>query len=157
MKYDTITNIYSLCVFGHRSMTFTEQDEINLYNLFEDFVVNKRVGVFNFGGFGDFDDFAHKVATKLKEKYPFIKTVLCLWDGKYPWWAKKRKYDKIEELPLEFDYWYTRLYYRNTAMIDASDLIIFYVTNTENSGAYKAMRHAVLKKRPFINFGVIKQ
>ena len=61
--------IYSLCVFGHRSMTFTEQDEIDLYNLFEDFIVNKRGGIFNFGGFGDFDDFAHTVATKLKEKF----------------------------------------------------------------------------------------
>ena len=35
MKYDTTTNIYSLCVFGHRDMTFTEQNEIDLYNLFE--------------------------------------------------------------------------------------------------------------------------
>ena len=30
--------IYSLCVFGHRDMTFTEQDEMDLYNLFEDYI-----------------------------------------------------------------------------------------------------------------------
>ena len=62
-----IEYIYSLCVFGHRDMTFTEQDAIDLYNLFEDFIVNKRVGIFNFGGFGDFDDLAHKVASKLRK------------------------------------------------------------------------------------------
>ena len=45
MNVSLENNVYSLCVFGHRNMTFTEQDEINLYNLFEDFIVNKKVGI----------------------------------------------------------------------------------------------------------------
>ena len=149
---------YKICCFiGHNEVDFDENLKDKVKTKLIELIEKENYGIFYFGGVGGFDYGCRETVNELKEKYPFIKTVLCLWDGKYPWWAKKRKYDKIEELPLEFDYWYTRLYYRNTAMIDASDLSIFYVTNTENSGAYKAMKHAVLKKRPFINFGVIKQ
>ena len=148
---------YKICCFiGHNEVDFDENLKDKVKTKLIELIEKENYGIFYFGGVGDFDYGCWETVNELKEKYPFIKTVLCLWNGKYPWWAKKRKYDKIEELPLAFDYWYTRLYYRNTAMIDASDLSIFYVTNTENSGAYKAMKHAVLKKRPFINFGVIK-
>ena len=145
MEYDTTTNIYSLCVFGHRNMTFTEQDEIDLYKLFEDFIVNKRVGIFNFGGFGDFDDLAHKVASKLKEKYPFIKRVYICEDYKFisrphkrPKWLKDEDYEEITYLDLNFDYWYSRIYYRNCGIIDHSDYCVFCVDETvEYSGAKK--------------------
>lgn len=159
MKYDTTTNIYSLCVFGHRNMTFTEQDEIDLYKLFEDFIVNKRVGIFNFGGFGDFDDLAHKVASKLKEKYPFIKRVYICEDYKFisrphkrPKWLKDEDYEEITYLDLNFDYWYTRIYYRNCEIIDRSDICVFCVDETvEYSGAKKALEYAKRKKKEIIN------
>ena len=159
MKYDTTTNIYSLCVFGHRDMTFTEQDEIDLYNLFEDFIVNKRVGIFNFGGFGDFDEFAHKVATKLKEKYPYIKRVYICEDYKFisrphkrPIWLKDEYYEVFEYFDMRYTGFYQRIYFRNCEIIDHSDYCVFCVDeNAEYSGAKKALEYARRKHKEIIN------
>lgn len=147
----------SCCFIGHNEVTFSPDFVEILKEEIENLIVKQNYGVFRFGGVGEFDYKCWKLVNELKEKYPFIKTALCLWSGKYPWWAKKRKYDSIEELPLDYDYWYSRLYYRNTAMIDACDLSIFYVTNTENSGAYKAMKHAIKHKKNYINYGKIEE
>lgn len=37
-------------------------------------------------------------------------------------------------------------------MIDKSDVVIFYVEERENSGAYKTFKYAKLKKKYLINF-----
>ena len=36
-------------------------------------------------------------------------------------------------------------------MIDESDYCVFYVANTQNGGAYKAMQYAKRKKKAIIN------
>ena len=37
-------------------------------------------------------------------------------------------------------------------MIDKSDIVLFYVEERENSGAYKAFKYAKQKKKEIINF-----
>ena len=60
-------------------------------------------------------------------------------------------YEQFIYLALSYDYWYTRIYYRNCAMIDRSDYVVFYAEERENSGAYKALRYVVKQKKPYIN------
>ena len=52
---------------------------------------------------------------------------------------------------MKYTGFYQRIYFRNLEMIEQSDFIIFYVNNTENSGAHKAMQYAKRKKKAFIN------
>ena len=159
MNVSLENNIFSLCVFGHRDMTFTEQNEIYIYNLFDYFIVNKRVGIFNFGGFGDFDDFAHKVVTKLKEKYPFIKRVYICEDYKFisrphkrPKWLKDEDYEVFEYFDMRYTGFYQRIYFRNCEIIDHSDYCVFCVDETaEYSGAKKALEYAKRKKKEIKN------
>ena len=104
-----------------------------------------------------FDDLCWKVVTKLKEKYPHLKRIYCLSDprhqriSKRPKWLKDEDYEEFIYLDLDFDYWYQRIYYRNCVMIDRSDIIVFYVEEQENSGAYKAYKYAKQKKKSIIN------
>ncbi len=143
-------------VFGHSEIEITQELEQKLFVTFED-IINKGCEFFYFGGFGMFDDLCHKVVTKLKEKYPHIKRIYCLLDprhqrvSKRPRWLKDEDYEEFVYLDLDFDWWYQRIYCRNCAMIDRSDIAVFYVEPKENSGAYKAYKYAVKKKKVLIN------
>lgn len=140
--------------FGHSSISKEENIEIltrkietTLINLIE----KQDYSIFYFGGFGEFDNLCYKIVTILKQKYPFIKRIYCLEDEKY---LNKLKfnldYNEYEDyiyLPLNFDWWYTRIFYRNCSIVDTSDLIIFYIRNTKNSGAYKTYKYAVKQNK----------
>ena len=130
--------------FGHREIEVTEELTEKLRNKIEDLILNESYTNFMFGGFGMFDDLCHKVVSELKEKYNFIKRIYCLEDERYlrvskrPHYLTNEDYEEFIYLPLKYDYWYTRIYFRNCEIINQSDFVIFYVKNTENSGAYKA-------------------
>ena len=49
-----------------------------------------------------------------------------------------------------FEGWYKSIYFRNCAMIDESDVVIFYAEERENSGAYKAYKYAKGKKEKHV-------
>lgn len=148
--------IESCSVFGHSEIEITQELEYKLFDTFED-IINKGCKLYYFGGFGMFDDLCHKVVSKLKGKYPHIKRIYCLSGprhqriSKRPNWLKDEDYEEFIYLDLDFDYWYQRIYYRNCAMIDRSGIIVFYVEPKENSGAYKAYKYAVKKKKALIN------
>ncbi|MBE5742695.1 MAG: hypothetical protein E7360_05215 [Clostridiales bacterium] len=142
--------------FGHRTVDNKE----NLYEEIEKTVnhlIDCGVTVFLFGGMGEFDFMCHSVVSKLKEKHPFIKRIFCLTDVIYLRKSKRPKYLKDEDyedfvyLDLEFDYWYSRIYFRNCEMINKSDVVVFYAENRDNSGAYKALKYAVKSKKKIIN------
>ena len=65
-------------------------------------------------------------------------------------WLNDTNCDKIEYLIPTFNGWYRSIYFRNCAMIDNSDVIIFYAENRANSGAYKAYRYAKSKKGKWV-------
>ena len=55
-------------------------------------------------------------------------------------------YDEVTYLMPSFEGWYRSIYFRNCAMIDQSDVVIFYTEVRKNSGAYKTYKYAKEKK-----------
>ena len=148
---------YNTCsVFGHSKIEITKELENKLFATFED-LIKQGCEYFYFGGFSMFDELCHKIISELKLTYSQIKRIFCLSDprhkriSKRPKWLKDEDYEEFIYLDLDFDWWYQRIYYRNCAMIDKSDIIIFYVEERENSGAYKAFKYAKRKKKELIN------
>ena len=151
------TSLNKVCsFFGHSDIEINNSLIIKLTLEIEKLILN-NFNIFYFGGFGDFDELCYQIVSSLKEKYTHIKRVHCLSNpqhirpNKRPRWLNDRKCDEYIYLDLEFDYYYSRIYYRNCEMIKKSDIIIFYVENRENSGAYKALQYAKKKKKPFVN------
>ena len=142
-------NYYKTCsFFGHREIEVSENWKSELKNKLENLIKNENFGVFYFGGFGKFDELCHQVVSELKQKYNHIKRIFCLADprhlrvSKRPTWLTQDDYEEFVYLDLNFDWWYQRIYFRNIEMINQSDYVIFYVENTKNSGAFKAMQYA---------------
>lgn len=141
-------------VFGHRGICVTEELQNELSICFEK-LIKDGYSTFYFGGFGEFDDLCHKIITKLKIKYPHIRRVFILADPRYV--NKKSDYltENYEEsiyLDMDFDYWYSRIYFRNVEMVKQSNFIVFYAFNKEKSGAYKILQYAKKAKKDYINF-----
>jgi hypothetical protein len=111
---------------------------------------------FYFGGFGAFDDLCHKIVSDIRAAKPELgitRTYIACSERdvrKPKVWMNSTNYEEITVLPITFDYWYTRIYYRNCAIIDRSDLIIFYAEERNNSGAYKAYKYAKTRKKDII-------
>ena len=140
--------------FGHRDVEIT--DELLAKTTAE---IEKSVDfgcrIFYFGGFSDFDALCYQIVTKLKEQTPEIKRVFCVPLEKYirknaPYF-KREDYDEIIYLQPTLEGWYKSIYFRNCAMIDNSDLIIFCVEERKNSGAYKTYEYAQKKRKFSIN------
>ena len=142
--------------FGHSEIDITNEltertrTEINK-------AIESGVRTFLFGGRSDFDDLCYSLVTEKKNANPQldIKRVFCFALDKQlrkpPHWFERKEYESLECPTKRFDYWYTSIYYRNLAMIDQSDLILFCVEERENSGAYKTYRYAVKKNKRIVN------
>ena len=142
--------------FGHRQIAITE--ELYAATMAEIMkAVDLGCCIFYFGGYGVFDELCYKVVTKIKEEMPQkqIRRIYCVAQEKYlrgkSRYFKRENYEEIIYLTPAFESWYQSIYFRNCAMIDASDLIIFYVEKRENSGAYKAYSYAKKRKKRFVN------
>ncbi len=57
----------------------------------------------------------------------------------------REDYDDVTYLEPSFEGWYKSIYFRNCAMVDKSDYVIFYSEKREGSGAYKTYRYAEKK------------
>ena len=142
--------------FGHFDVDITD-DLIARTRIEIDKAVTDGIRIFLFGGRSDFDDLCYDLVTVKKNAEPQlgIKRVFCFplenQLRKPPWWYKRKEYEALECPTKDFDYWYTSIYYRNLAMIDQSDLILFWVEERENSGAYKTYRYAVKKHKRIVN------
>ena len=137
---------YKTCsFFGHREITLTNE----LYAIVKTEIVNSVLfgcRIFYFGGYGEFDRLCYSIVTELKKEYTDIKRIYCV---PQEWHLRKSvkffnpdDYDDVIYLELKLEWWYKSIYYRNCAMIDASDYVIFYAEERENSGAYKAYKYA---------------
>ena len=108
--------------------------------------------VFYFGGYGDFDNLCYTIVTKIKNENPLleIKLIYCVSQEKYlrkrTRYFKPEDYDDVIYILPAFEGWYKSIYFRNCAMIDQSDVIIFFVEPREDSGAYKAYKYAIKQK-----------
>lgn len=141
--------------FGHRHIEYSEEFMQSIESTVDE-LLKKGVTSFYFGGFGDFDDYCHKAVTKARQNNLQIKRIYCLQDEiltnpkKRPKFLSDENYESFEYFPPEFEYWYKRIYYRNIEIIKRSDFSIFYIRNTENSGAYKALSYARRSKTTII-------
>jgi len=148
--------IESCSVFGHSQINITPDLKKQLFDIFEN-LISSGCKYFYFGGLGMFDDLCHEIISNLKEKYKHIHRIYCLTDEKHlraskrPRYLKDNDYEQFVYLDLNFDWWYTRIYYRNIAIIDRSDVVIFYVEERKNSGAYKTYKYAQKKHKLIIN------
>ena len=141
--------------FGHREIEITnELYATTTAELLK--AVDFGCRIFYFGGYGDFDELCYNIVSNIKEqnKDLAIKMIYCVPQEKYlrkrsPYFDKNR-YDEIVYLIPSFDGWYKSIYFRNCAMIDKSDFIIFCAEERENSGAYKAFKYAKRKKDKYI-------
>lgn len=145
-------------LFGHRDLKVTYSLVKEIYKLVNVLVIKLGIDTFYFGGFGKFDDLCWKVTSRLRKKlFPHIKRVYCLEDSRYlrpskrPNYLKDDDYEEYIYLEPSFDYWYTRIYFRNCEMVNNSDMVVFYATEKQNSGAYKMLQYCIKKKKPFIN------
>ena len=149
--YNQVVNMSlgrSCSFFGHSEIEITEKLKLDLKNFIENLIVKENCSVFYFGGFGMFDDLCHKIVSDLKQEFPHIKRIFCLSDPRHqsilkrPSWLKNEDYEEFVYLELSFDYWYTRIYYRNCEIVNISDYVITYVRSKNNSGAYKILKYA---------------
>ena len=138
-------------VFGHREIEETE--ELRATTTAEIVkAVDFGCRVFYFGGYGAFDELCYKIVTETAQNNPSlgIKRIYCVAQERYLTkkcrYFRREDYDEIIYLAPSFDWWYTSIYYRNCAMIDESDYIIFYAEERRESGAYKAYEYARKKK-----------
>ena len=142
----------SCSCLAHNKINVSKHLKEKLISIFKELISKENVKYFYFGGFGEFDDLCHSIITELKNEYPEMYRIFCLSDprhqrlSKRPKWLKDEDYEEITYLDLNFDYWYSRIYYRNCEIIDRSDFVIFYVNHTEQSGAYKALQYAKRRK-----------
>ncbi|MEG1499554.1 MAG: hypothetical protein RR400_00570 [Clostridia bacterium] len=75
---------YKVCsVFGHRKIELTNKLKENMGKLLIDLIKNKKVGIFYFGGFGEFDDLCWQIVTNLKVIYPYLRRIYCLSDPRH--------------------------------------------------------------------------
>ena len=144
--------------FGHSDLELSELERNDIELLLDKMITTDGYEMFLFGGLGRFDEICWEIVTKLKAKHPHIRRVFCLTDPKHeyapkrPRYLKDDEYDEFVYLPLKFDWWYKRIYFRNCEMIDRSDFVIFYVYKSNRSGSYKALEYAIKKKKEFKNF-----
>ena len=137
--------------FGHRKIQYTEK----LYAatiLALTHAIEQGCRIFLFGGLGEFDELCYQVITKLREENPNwqLQRVFCV---KSEYYLRKKhryfsdgEYEDILYLTPSFTGWYKAVYFRNCAMIDNSDFVVFYAQNRQDSGAYKAYKYAKDKK-----------
>ena len=151
MKKDKICSF-----FGHRNVDITvelrEKTEKHILDL-----INLGYNVFYFGGFSDFDDLCYQIVSKYKNERKDINLIrtFCVWQEKYlrkksPHF-NRNNYDNIIYLTPSFYSWYKSIYFRNCAIVDSSDYIVFFVKNESDSGAYKTLKYALSKKKDLIN------
>lgn len=151
-------NYYSCCVFGHRDIKITKELENKLKYIFIDLIENKQVGIFYFGGFGDFDELCNKLVKTLQKTYTHIKRVYVCDDYKYierprkrPLWLNADDYDDLVYFDIVYTGFYKRIYFRNLEIIDHSDYCVFYIIHSNNSGAYKVLQYAIRRKKEIID------
>ncbi len=141
--------------FGHRELEITSE----LYATTTAEIlksVDFGCRTFYFGGYGAFDEFCYKIVTKLRNEMCElnIKRVYCVPREEYlrkrVRYFKREDYDEVIYLAPKFEGWYKSIYFRNCAMGDKCDYVIFYADEKEKSGAYKTYKYAKRKKEKIV-------
>ena len=142
--------------FGHRSI----ENSATLYEKAYNSILKAiEVGcrIFYFGGYGEFDRLCYEIVSKIKNEAGELEIVRMFCVPQERELRKKSRhfnpqdYENVIYLAPAFEGWYKSIYFRNCAMIDKSDVVIFYAEARENSGAYKAYKYAKSKHKTIFN------
>lgn len=185
-------SVKAVCFIGHRNVELDDDKVEKLRTIIENLIIKDNVQIFLFGSRSDFDYTCHQIVTELKEKYPHIqrrcytcRSETCTLESEREHWEKVYSYFRKRELHLlgveeevEFKNKWTagKASYveRNQAMINDSDLCVFYydenykpqeckytkrcfTTYQPKSGTVLAYNYAKQKKKEIINvFEILK-
>ena len=145
--------------FGHLNVNLTDELKERIRDeIYKAIVLGYRV--FLFGGRSNFEDFVYDIISEFADgnKFLFIKRIFCFpLDShlrKPPAWYVRKKYEGYDCPVKKFDSWYKSIYYRNCAMIDQSDFVLFYAEERPDSGAYKTYKYAVKTKKNLVNLAL---
>lgn len=175
-----------VCFIGHRTVADTEKVKAQLIDVIL-MLIEKGADIFLFGSRSDFNSLCWEAVTELKEKYPDIKRV-CYNAPHETAFTSKEEREKCERLFSQMtnqevhfaDYEQTvnpqkalkanknAYIMRNQAMIDASDVCVFYYNKDymppmrksanrylsdyqPKSGTAIAVAYAIQKKKQVIN------
>lgn len=107
---------------------------------------------FLLGGYGKFDLMCAGVVKELKEKYPFIKSVLvkAYLNARFDSWL----YDESEYPPIENSIRRFAIIKRNEYMVDKSHLVIAYVKNN-TGGAAITLKYALKKNKKIVDLATL--
>ena len=138
---------------GHSNYLSNLEDEERVLKLFERVACGNQVD-FYLGGYGGFDAFALKCATRYKQCHKNAKLIFITpYLGK---WLNERKdileknydgiiYPKLEHVPQKF-----AIIKRNEWIVEQSDFLFAYV-KTHYGGAYRTLLYAHKHKKPYTN------
>ena len=162
-----------VCFIGHREIEETLSLKNYIKEYIEELIINNNVSEFLFGSRSQFNYLCYEIVAELKEKYPKIKRVYvrnCYeivsdWYEKYLLeWYETTIYPKQCKNSGRISY-----VRRNQAMIEDSDICVFYYNENylpprrknakrcvaeyqPNSGTALAFKYAIQKKKNIINF-----
>ena len=156
----------TVSVFGHRNVELNDEQYEKLKEILEGLIVNKNAQVFLFGSRSNFDYYCHNAITELKEKYTFLqrRCYTCrhetctlesereYWEGLYSKWQKKEVHLLGVEEEVEHKTKWTsgKASYveRNHAMINDSDVCIFYYDETYKPNERKYSKRCLTTYQP---------
>lgn len=149
--------IYTVCFFGHRDLIDAVSVENNLYKLVCELIQSHTYLDFLLGRDGDFDLLAASVVRRAKHDI-FDANSSLIWIQPYLKAEYKRNptdyetyYDEIEVCETSAAaHPKAAIQIRNRAMVDRSDLCVFYVSQT-SGGAWQTMRYAQRQNKRIIN------
>ncbi len=157
MKGLTNLNIFTVSFFGHRYIDNPFPIERELEKLIQELILTKEYVEFLVGRDGDFDQLVSSTVLRCKKQYRDDNSSL-VWVMPYETAeyrvnsdAYQNYYDEIEVCNESAGKHFKSAFQtRNRAMVDRSDLVIFYVEK-ESGGAYQTLSYAQRNNTNIIN------
>ena len=141
--------------FGHRKLEVTDELVIKLKKVILSLITRNKVNTFYFGGYSDFDELCHTLVDEFKKEFPYLKEIYVR-----PYYENlqqnivdlyKREFDDCIYLKPKNNFGKFLIVYRNYAMVDKSEYIIFYVKKDKSGGALNTFKYAKNKNKNIIN------
>ena len=175
-----------VCFIGHRTISVTDELKETIKNAIADLIIKENATFFLFGSRSQFDDLCHDIVSEFQKQYPNIVRIsyTCkseaaimkedkireekIWSELLHKKVKIKDYDAEYEHPTKYSAGRGSYVERNQALIDDSDICVFYYdanylpprkkTSPKDIGDYQpksgtkiAYEYAIKKKKRIIN------
>ncbi len=143
-----LLNIYTVSFFGHREVERFSYIDAQVFSLVRELIMTKEYVDFLIGRNGEFDQIVSSAINRVKRNcrddnsshiliLPYDSAEYRENEASY-----RNYYDEIEILTSPDTHYKAAIQRRNRAMVDRSDLVVFYLER-ESGGAYQTFRYAV--------------